>query len=297
MIADKETNLVIIEKNDFVSVTKMNHVIEVQYLEKRNNMQTVLKLNKDEYLVLSTGEIKEVNKSHCRSDNKSSLYKTFRKLRYLINNNFTGKDNELFITLTYKENMTDTNRLYDDFRKFIQRFKYKFSYLGKFDYLDIVEPQGRGAWHHHLLIKFLDLQSVFIEHDKLSSVWGLGFIKIKKIKNIDNVGAYLTAYMADIPLEDYPSDSVFSDFDIIEKKVDNIDKKFIKGGRLSFYPSGMNLYRKSKGISFPEKKVCKYGKFKEEYEGLNSVYESSVFLDIDGYQNTIKYEHYNLKRR
>ena len=63
----------------------------------------------------------------------------------MINNNFTGKPNELFVTLTYAKNMTDTKRLYTDMNKFIKRLKYKYKESSDIDYLAVVEPQGRGA--------------------------------------------------------------------------------------------------------------------------------------------------------
>src|SRR5690606_32528235 len=116
--------------------------------------------------------------SENRQQNYNSLRQTFKKLRYLINNNFEGLSNELHITLTYKENMTDPKRLYVDFDRFFKRLRYKYKNDSSIDYVSVIEPQGRGAWHCHVLMRFNDLDKVFIKSDDLSALWGQGFIKI-----------------------------------------------------------------------------------------------------------------------
>ncbi|MFE2801676.1 hypothetical protein, partial [Streptomyces rubiginosohelvolus] len=92
---------VFIAPNDVVKVTTMNHVIEVQHMEKMNRKNNIKKLDKDRFVDLSTGEIREFEHSENRQENYNSLRQTFKKLRYLINNNFIGRPNELHITLTY----------------------------------------------------------------------------------------------------------------------------------------------------------------------------------------------------
>lgn len=293
MVFDPENKKIYIDDKDFVVVTEMNHIYEVQYMEKRNTGATIKKLNQSEFVVLSTGEIKEFKSNENRSQNENGLRKTFKRLRYLINNNFVGRPNELFITLTYKENMSDVKRLYDDFRKFIQRLQYNFSDYGGLEYLDVIEPQARGAWHHHVLLKFPEKNSVFIENKRLAEIWGHGFVKVKRIHNIDNIGAYLTAYLADIPLDQVEEDIVG---EVVEKVIDNKTKKIVKGGRLHLYPSGINLYRKSKGILFPERKTMKYSTAKGIIGDSDMTMESNVFLENDDFKNHIRFEQYNSKR-
>ncbi|HFU4138252.1 TPA: hypothetical protein ACGO73_002058, partial [Streptococcus suis] len=254
-----EKNQVVISPEAMVTVTQMNHLTEIQYMEKMNRAVAIKKLNKDEYVNLATGEIKEYQHIENRSESYNSLRQTFKKIRYLINNNFTGKPNELFVTLTYAENMTDTNRLYTDIKKFMMKLRYKYNDVSDIDYLSVIEPQGRGAWHIHMLLRFNALSSVFVPSHELAELWGHGFIKIERIQNVDNIGAYLSAYLADVELtSDNIHKAVREDMEIIEKEVDGEKKKFVKGGRLHMYPSGMNLYRKSKGITFPERKKMTY---------------------------------------
>lgn len=294
-VFDKENNKIYIDDKDYVVVTRMNHILELQYSEKRNNAATIKKIDKNKFVVLSTGEVKEFKLNENRSQNANSMRKTFKKLRYLINNNFVGNANELFITLTYRENMLDTVKLYEDFKKFIQRLKYKYSDMGKIEYIDVVEPQKRGAWHHHVLIKFVDQISVFVPNKELADVWSHGFVRVNRINDIDNVGAYLTAYLADIPLDEMDSNiNVIGE--VVEKKIGDKTKKIVKGGRLYMYPSGINLYRKSKGIKYPDRKVMKYKNAKKMVGNSIKTVESNTFLEIDDYTNHIKFEQYNLKR-
>src|SRR5699024_3425633 len=122
-------------------VTEMNRLTEIQFMEKMNNKANIRKLNSDEYVLLETGEIKEFEKKENRSQSYNSLRQTFKRLRYLINNNFVGNKNELFLTLTYKENMTDPKKLYKDIEKFIKRLRYRFENESTIDYINVVEPQ------------------------------------------------------------------------------------------------------------------------------------------------------------
>lgn len=282
-----------IAPNDRVVVTKMKHIVEVQYMERMNNSCSIKKLDKDTYVNIDTGEIKEFNHIETRQDSLNSLRQTFKKIRYLINNNFEGRSNELHVTLTYAENMCDTKQLYTDLDKFVKRLKYKYKNVTTIDYMNVVEPQGRGAWHCHMLIRFNDLDSVFIKNEELAKIWGHGFITIKSLKDVDNIGAYLSAYLTDVELsEENLFDAVSQGLEI--KIVD--DKKFVKGGRLHMYPPGMNLYRKSKGIEFPERQKTTYKDIKKVVGTTTPHYSKTYKIESDDFKNTIHFQQYNLKR-
>lgn len=288
--------------NAKVTVTKMNHITEIQYMEKANGTATILKIDKDHYQDLKTGEIKEFKHTENRAENSNSLGKTFNKMRYLINYNFTGKQNELFITLTYAENMTDTKRLYSDTDKFFKRLKYRYKNESTIDYITVVEPQGRGAWHMHILIKFNDLNKIFIPNKELSDIWGQGYVTVKRIQGIDNVGAYLTAYLADLEYtEDNIKEVYLNDtekkIEVIEKEVEGKKKKFIKGGRLHRYPTGMNYYRSSRGIKMPERIKTTYREAKKIAGSGTPHYTRKIDIEKDTFTNTLYYEQYNSKRK
>jgi len=291
----------VIKPKDIVTVTHMNHMIEVQYMEKMNSKNNIKKLDKNRYVELATGEIKEFKHSETRKDNYNSLRQTFKKIRYLINNNFTGAKNELHITLTYAENMTDTKTLYVDFKYFVERLRTRYKDESSLDYMCVVEPQGRGAWHCHMLVRFNDLSEIYIKNADLAEVWGKGFVTIKSLEGNDNIGAYLSAYLADL---DFDSEMDYGSMlklhgesrEIETKIVDGKEKKFIKGGRLHMYPPGMNLYRKSKGIVFPERKKMTYENIKKIVGPANPHYEKTYKVEQEDFENTIHFQQYNLKR-
>lgn len=293
---DHEQVLFGIKPTSVVTLTEMGHISEIQRMERQNQQQTIRKISKDEYVVLETGEIKEFNHIENRSQSMNSLRQTFKKLRYLINNNFVGAKNELHMTLTYEENMTDTERLYADFKRFMMRLKRK--YKGQsIDYLNVIEPQERGAWHCHLLIRFNDVGSIFIENKKIAEMWGQGFVTIRSLAEVDNIGAYLSAYLSDIELTDETERIAYTDgTEIVEKTVEGQKKKFIKGGRLHMYPPSMKLYRKSRGIVPPTRKRMTYEDAKKAVGSAQPHYSKTYDILTENFKNTIHFEQYNSKR-
>lgn len=281
-----------------VKVKRMNHIIEVLAVDKASNgFSKIEKLSKTHYIVKDTGEVLEYKLSENRSQNESSLRRTFKKIRDLINNNFTGRGNEIHLTLTYKPNMMDSKQLYDDFRIFWQKFKRRYGL--DYDYLSVVEPQGRGAWHCHVLIRANKLAKLFIPHEEIASLWSHGFVKIKALDGVDNIGAYFSAYLTDVELtEETLPIAVLEQKEIKEVEVAGHTKRYIKGGRLHLYPPGMNLYRKSRGIKFPESEHMKYKDLKKIVGNATPNHSTTVTIqDGERVLNRITYEHYNTKRR
>ena len=179
--------------NLLVKVVEMGNVVEVQYMSRRNQKQTIQMLEGGEqYVICATGEVKDIEHKQTRKDNRKGLYKTFANARGLINANVVDVENVRWCTLTYAENMTDPKRLYMDFQQFNQRFQYYCNKKGysKPEYIVMMEPQGRGAWHAHLLYIWQDQKAPFIPNEDFRKLWGHGFVRIKKLDNVDNVGAY-----------------------------------------------------------------------------------------------------------
>lgn len=285
-----------------VKVTEMGNIIELQYMARRNSKQTVQRIDEATYFVISTGEVKEFeNNSDNRSENVNSLRKTFRKLRGVINSNFAGKENELHITLTYrwseeeeKEPMTDEKKLYRDFKRFMTRLRRRYSNL-ELSYISVVEPQKSGAWHCHLLIKSIKTKNLFIPWEEIEEMWSEGFVKVKGLKDIDNIGAYLTAYLSNVEISD---DKEAEDGqEVLIKEVEGVTKKFIKGGRLHYYPPGMNLFRTSRNIKRPREYLTTYEEAKSANNLGKAVYTQKIEVDKDDFKNTIMYEQYNTKRK
>lgn len=289
-----EDNGICIDPRDTVTVTVMNHLVEVQHMLHSNYRQHIQKIDKDRYYNIHTGEIGFYEKSVTRQDNINSLRQTFKKLRYLINNNFIGDSNELHVTLTYKENMTCRERLMKDFDVFMKRLRYEFKTVSKIEYVNVVEPQGRGAWHCHLLLKFVDVENIFIQNSLLAEIWSNGFVGIKALKGIDNIGAYLSAYLSDIDVTG--EEEKLRDVEVEVKIVDGVPKKFIKGGRLNLYPPGMRIYRKSTGMKYPIRTKIQYKDIKKIVGSVEPHYLHKVEIETDSFSNEISYIQYNLNR-
>ena len=283
-----------ISKNELVTVTRMNHVIEVQHMEKRNTKCHIKKLDAERYMDIETGEIKEFARTENRAQGLNSLRQTFKKLRYLINNNFVGARNELFLTLTYRGELQTNDHLQvgKDYDNFLKRLKRKY---GSVDAIKVLEPHASGNWHMHVLVRFNDLSTVYIPNETLSKIWGNGFVTIQSLKDVDNIGAYVSAYLTDIEVtQETFLNLVGRDLDI--KECDG--KYFAKGARLIYYPTGVNLYSKTKGIVYPERVDMRYKDIKKIVGAATPHYKKSIAISDDekDYSNTITYEQYNLKR-
>lgn len=286
-----------------VKCTEMGNIIEVQYMSRKNKGQTIKMLpGGDEFVVCSTGEVKEVQHGVSRNDNKKGLYKTFARARALINTNVTDVSKVRWCTLTYAENMTDTTRLYQDFEKFNKRFQYycKKHNFGRPEYIVMMEPQGRGAWHAHLLYIWQDRQAPFISNDVFASLWGHGFVKIKRLDNVDNVGAYLTAYLGDMELSECDiSGIVYGKVVEVEEDGKKVKKNIIKGARLDLYPSNFNMIRYSRGCKQPTVEMIKQKEVNKKVLGATKTFQSAVQLsDAEhDFQSVIIKEQYNKLRK
>lgn len=292
-----DENGIDIQESHYVTVTDMGHLIEIQHMKKRNSAVHIRKLDADTYLNLETGEVCKFEKSENRSENENSLRQTFKKMRYLINHNFKGKSNELFVTLTFAKESFDEKMVSDDIEKFLKRLRYRYKAVSSIDYINVVEPHQSGQFHAHVLLKFNDVKKIYIPVLELKEMWSHGRVDIKTLKNVDNIGAYLSAYMADIELtEENLTQAVQNGEQVVVKDVEGQKKKFIKGGRLKYYPPGMRLFRKSAGIKYPERVEMTYKNAKKIVGSAQPHYKKSYEIQNEDFSNTITYEQYNLKR-
>lgn len=309
--------------NERVTATLMGDIVELQYMEKRNHEPSIRKIDKFSYELLKTGEIKKFNLSETRKDNINSLRQTFKKLAYLVNANFSGKPNEFWITLTYAEKQYDYKEVSKDYDRFLKRMRYQFRAWGGLEAIRVLEPHADGSWHVHVLMKFPERKKAYIANERLSEVWGNGFVTIDHIKQTDNVGAYLTAYLTDMSLEEvgicYNTDGnggLMIDSnqqtnelvkDLMQREgVEGISltktdesKAVVKGGRLSFYPVNMKMYTTTRGICQPDRIEIDYDYAKEIY-GLEdnhlTIRRSLKIEDIENdYENILVIEQYNRK--
>ncbi len=235
-------------------------IIDKEYLSGA----TIKKLNKNQYVVISTGEVKEYKPKETTEKTIKNLKETFNRLRQLIRTNFTKKSkNQLFITLTYKENMTNEKQLYKDFDAFYKRLKRKLK-EHKLEYIAVAEPQERGAWHFHIMLKSANKTNLYIDNKTLEQIWGNGYTDTQRLKS-DDVGSYYVAYFTDLLKED-------------EKG----NKKRVKGSRLNMYPKGFKFYRCSRGIKKPKEIKIQYKEL--EKQGYTNTY-TTAFKLIDTMQD------------
>jgi hypothetical protein len=332
-----------------VKVTKMNHIIELVHVERPIDvLSDYRKLDKNHYVIVepkieievqeridtvtgekrffvidkATGEpvrVNKYNRNESRSQNIAGLKKTMKKIRNLINANFVGGQNELFLTLTYAfqdgKPMSCTRKASKDFDNFIKRFRRRYEDL---EYLAVLEPQASTAWHWHILVKFTSWdkdENIFIDNNSIVyPLWGHGWTSTQRLDNVDNIGAYLGSYLTNVEI-DYDNVEnllekvyaaqrvVIEEKEVVGEDGEKTSKKYVKGGRMYLYPSGTNIYRKSKGIKPPEPQYMSYGCAKSLVGSRKPDFSRSIVItDTNAHGdkvrilNTISYENYNLKR-
>jgi hypothetical protein len=136
---------------------------------------------------------------------KISMQRSRSTLRRLVNANAwkwlksSGKPYlPVFVTLTFKEDVRDTKISNKIFSKFIKRFNYYITdgnKKGFLKYVVVIEFQDfsrDGVVHYHIV--FFNMKKVW--KDTIFEIWEQGIVDIKKIGNVDNIGAYISKYMS-----------------------------------------------------------------------------------------------------
>lgn len=283
-----------------IRLTQAGDIFEILRMTKWSNGSHIKKLSSTEYVHLATGEVKEFKRTENRSESKRALKRTFEQIRQTINANVTkaNRQNCRMLTFTYEgANMKDERKLYNDMK--IVRIKARRKF-GHFEYISVVEPHAEGGWHVHEIWIF-PKKAPFIHFDFLTQMWGHGDTKITQIHDCDNLGAYLTAYLGDISLEEYNKNP---DVDILQPQIKEVEidgkaKKYVKGGRLHLYPTGMNIIRTSKGINRPKKEYTTMSKAEKKigvgaptYSRTCQITDETTGLDI-----VISKSYYNTARK
>lgn len=171
-----------------VTVTTAGDYKQVTYLKNQNTVARTKKLSKDLYCD-NDGIVHECKHTKTRRESIKSVRKSLNRLQNRINAIVTDLSHCKWVTLTYAENMTDLDRLSGDWENFRKR---AFRKWGKFKYIWVKEPQGRGAWHLHIIMIF-DEKAPYIDSNDLYRVWGNGFVKVKNMTDGTDFGLYFTA--------------------------------------------------------------------------------------------------------
>ena len=292
------------ESSDMVKVKLTGNITEIQFT-RVNARSPIQKIDKDHGIDKRTGELVEYQHNTSRAGDKASVAQSLKKLRDIINANLTDPKKALWVTLTYAENMTDTKRLYADYHAFWKRFRRYLEKHGHPPTEGIVacEPQGRGAWHLHCLYLF-PCKAPYIPNADMAWLWGWGYTKTKGLKGVDNIGLYLTAYMADMELTEAISAGTFNAGRLTEAETEDEQgqkqkKAIIKGARLHLYPPGFNLYRCSRGVKRPEVQYMTEGEAQKIVKGAPLTYEKTIAVTDSAGQtvNVINYRQYTRARQ
>lgn len=285
---------------DWVRIKKMGDITEIMFSEHKSTTCKIKMLPGSKFMLLETGEIFDIKHMENRADDKNSIRVSLGKLRDYLNTNITEVQNCRWVTLTYSANMTDTKQLYKDFKNFNKRMR---NYIGHYEYIVAMEPQGRGAWHCHVVMIF-DKKAPYIPNQELAEIWQKGFVTVKKLDDVDNVGAYLTAYLGDMELQDAITEGInFDSYQVKEIDIEDdtgqaLKKKYVKGARLNMYPPNFNLYRCSRGIKKPLIEHMKEIDAQKKISAETLTFERTISLSDEekGYKNTLNYRYYNSKR-
>lgn len=252
--------------------------------------------DKGDYLNTNTFEVFKENAENKMQVSRSSLYRTFSAIKDIYRCN-CEKDKTLLIVLTYDQKLITRNErgiqnkkeVYEDFHKFVKRFDYYLkTQLGidHWEYIDVVEPQRKGVFHHHFTV-FFDNRAPWIPKEKLAQLWGKGFVFIDFLEqDVDDYGAYYCAYLTDIELDEalelpkeLKEDAFGPDWYMKKIAVEVDSKKgkksVIKGGRMWMYDAGMDIYRCSRGIKRPR---------------VMSGTRGDVLECVDAYKNNVTYD-------
>lgn len=146
----------------------------------------------------------------------------------------------------------------------------------------------------------------YMENAVVRDCWKQGFVTVKRLDDVDNVGAYLTAYLGDMELSEASKADMAVSYSKGIKEVEYEDengvkqtKKYIKGARLCMYPPGFHIFRWSKGIKKPDVSVVEYKKAKEKASSGKLTFTKTVALEDpeSDFKNTLQYEYYNSMRK
>ena len=294
-----------------VKVKEMGSILELVHSNHKNHRCPIVRLDDERYIDLKTGEVKNFVHMETRADDLNSVRVSLGKLRDLINTNVVNVLCCKWVTLTYRQRedesqepvpMRDTVRLYKDFEHYIKRLHRRY---GSFEYIVAMEPQGSGSLHAHVILIFPG-KAPFIPNVEMEKIWGQGFTVTRKLDDVDNVGAYLTAYLADMELDEYlkagglvPGSCPVKELEVIDDSGRKQTKRFIKGGRLHFYPPGFNLFRCSRGCKRPEVSYMTEEAAQKKVGAATPTFAFTVSISDEetGFENEISHRFYNKNRR
>ena len=223
----------IIDDDSMVKMTEYNGEKKLKIIETlntQNNFINIKRLDKDRYYNKIENKVKLYNKSDVRSI--SGIRHSMKKVSDYIRNNFNGGKNEIFVTLTYSDSMSDMEQLKKDYDYF---WKQLTKQMPDLEYLYVVEMQEeRNSLHIHALIKDTIHSELHIPIEELNRLWNKGYVWVTRI-NMRNTRRFVIDESKD------------------ERTAIGRERKYMtKIKTKENVPRDKNIYSKSKGIIAPD---------------------------------------------
>jgi len=129
---------------------------------------------------------------------EKNLHRARQNIRRCIWSNMSKYSK--FVTFTYARNMQDLEQFYYDWK----HFNIRMTRTGyDLEYLYVLEYQKRGAIHAHCII----FNNEYIPIEVIEKCWKQGHVDINRVKDIQNMGAYVCKYLTKDTLAEYNSKS------------------------------------------------------------------------------------------
>lgn len=177
----------------------LNDIMSNQKLAKKSNVRLVISGNNVEFFSYENAFFWNLEpqrtENGCwglsnskRADN--SVRAKTNLIRLIWANENEWNERVKFVTYTFAENMTDVATANLCWTEHVRKLRARFGVLR---YVCVPEFQTRGAVHYHVL--FFNMPFVRGLKDVLAREWGHGFIKVKAINKIRDVGLYVGKYI------------------------------------------------------------------------------------------------------
>ncbi len=217
---NRESNSHYISADDIVYRTDLGNSSKIVSLSHQVKTGSCIKrIDKYTYLDKRDNKIKYYDLD--KPTNIKDVKRKVRKYEEIVLYNFTGGKNELFITLTCRDKITDIQVIKDRYKEFLENIQTDYKDL---ECIALFETTANSYWHIHLFIKSTTSNVLYIPHTELlNKYWGYGAVHIIKNSNtFRNLGH-------------------------------SRDSRQEKLERLTNFPKGYRMYSKTRGIKTPPK--------------------------------------------
>jgi len=184
-------NLKYIICGDYIQIYRYNKT----HYTKDINLEELKPLNDINFSSSKSSKINNINSNRESAIDYKNIIRSKLSLERLVKSNISLFKS--FITLTFKDNITNIKDANKTFNVWRTRIKKDFN---NFSYICVPEFQKRGAIHYHLLTN-IDLKNTKIiipQKDRVGcynvKYWNSGFSSVFDLKDINVIG-YISKYM------------------------------------------------------------------------------------------------------